>query len=198
VAEDKKNYRETIEGMGKREINALNREIRDHYTEHGWRKTVGEYRVSPMDLSAIVGDSKAKKPKAKKPKAKKPKTEKKAKAKPASKGSTKKEPKKEPKKKAKAKPKKADKKADEKPKKRGRPPKKDKAPKKEARTKTAKKRGRPKKGSAPKSRASSTPTPEEHIVLDYLLRRRKGRESWHNPETIDIVILELTAKIRGV
>lgn len=173
-----KNYRERIEGMGKRELNALNREIRDHYAEHGWRKTVGEYKIAPTDLSAIVGDAKKSKPD-KKPKAKKAKAQV-DKKKPAKRG----------------RPKKVEKKPAEKkkPAKRGRPKKKSeeaaKAKGKKAKKKTAKKTRQAAKVLAP--------TAEDHLVLDYLLRRRKKSDPWRNPETVDMVILELTTKIRGV
>jgi hypothetical protein len=183
-AKKKKNYRDSIEGMGKRELNALNKEIRAHYKEHGWRKTVSVYKVAPSDLSAIVDPDGKNKAKKKKPKA--------TKAKAAPKKKQKKAPKKAPKKKHKWK---------EPKKKPGRPKKDASAPDKKSKKRRSKKKTlSPRKTKAPAAKKKAkAATDEDGMVLDWLLKKRASMSEWARKETtLEQVIVDLTAFVRGV
>lgn len=52
----KKSYNEMIEGAGKRDLNAVHKDVREFYRKHKWRDTVSHFKIAPTVLTTIVGD----------------------------------------------------------------------------------------------------------------------------------------------
>ena len=177
--------------MSKSDLRAYNKEINEFYESNGWRTTLSQYLLSPLQAGEIVKKTRermakeAAKVKAAKVKARAAKKGAKAQAKPPAK---KKAPPRASSKKA-AKPPAAPKKKPKAPK----APKPAKAPKAPKPAKTPKAPGKKKfvKSKAKLPKASAV---DESAILDYLLAYRKGVKDF---VSLDTVIADLATRVRA-
>ncbi len=159
-----------VDELSKSQVKAYHKEINEFYAEHGWRTTLSQYLLSPIQAGVIVKETRKKMEKAaklEKAAKKKARAEKKK-----NKASKKKAPKRAPKKEAKA----------------------EKAPKKAKKTKKTKAKAAKKEKRAKSVKVASVAADNEG-VLDFLLAYRNGNGS--TPISLDTVIADLATQVRA-